>query len=73
MELGEGDHFQSVILQRTQGVNNPAKINKLLLFPLGCYNHGAFDELVKYTYNSAMGYLGKAFDIKMEQQRPKRL
>ena len=44
--------FQSVILQRAQGV-----IRKRILFRLDCWNRGTFDELVKDTYNSDMGYL----------------
>ena len=51
--------FQSIILQLAQGVNNPAQIRKHILFRLDCWNRGAFDDIVKDTYNSAMGYLGK--------------
>ena len=49
--------FHSVILQRAQGVNNSAQIRKRILFRLDCWNRGTFDELVKDTYNSDMGYL----------------
>ena len=52
--------FQSVILQRAKGVNNSAQIRKRILFRLDLWNRGLFDELVKYAYNSAMGYLRKA-------------
>ena len=51
--------FQSVILQRIKSVNNSAQIRKRILFQLNLWNRGAFDNLVKETYNSAMGYLGK--------------
>ena len=52
--------FQSVILQRTQGVNNSAQIRKRILFRLDLWNLGAFDKLVKDTYNYAVEYLRKA-------------
>ena len=52
--------FQSIILQRAQGVNNSSKIRKRILFWLNWWNYGAFDELVKDTYICNMGYLGEA-------------
>ena len=61
--------FQSVILQRAQGVNNSAQIRKRILFLIDFWNRGAFDELVKDTYNSAMGYPGKACGTQTEEQR----
>ena len=61
--------FQPVILQSVQGINNSAKIRKRRLFLLDCWNRGAFDKLVKDTYNSAMGYLGKSRGNKNEEQR----
>ena len=39
--------FQSIILQRTQGVNNSAQIRNRILFQLNLWNRGAFDNLVK--------------------------
>ena len=51
--------FQFVILQRAQGVNNSAQIRKRVLLLLHLWNLGAFDELVKDMYNSAIGYLRK--------------
>ena len=51
--------FQSVILKRAEGVKNSAQIRKRILFRLDCWNRGLFDELMKDTYNPAMGYLGK--------------
>ena len=47
--------FQSVILQRAQGVNNSAQIRKRILFQLDFWNRRAFDDLMKDTYNYAMG------------------
>ena len=61
--------FQSVILKRSQGVNNYAQIRKRILFQLGCWDCGAFYKLVKDTYNYAMGYLRKARRNQMEKQR----
>ena len=61
--------FQYVILQCAQGVNNSAKIRKHILFLLGLMNHGAFDELVKDTYNSSVGYLGKAPGTQTSEER----
>ena len=58
--------FQSVILQRTKGFNNSAQICIRILFRLNCWNHGAFEELVKDMYNYAMGYLRKDIWNKME-------
>ena len=56
--------FQSVIIQCAKGVNSSAHIRKCILFWIDCWNCGAFDELVKDTYNSNMGYLGKSRGIK---------
>ena len=56
--------FQSVILKRAKGVNNSAQICKHIFFLLDFWNHEAFDELVKDTYNSAMGYMGKLVGFK---------
>ena len=61
--------FQSVILQRSQGINNSAKIRKHILFQLNCWNQGEFDKPVKYTYNSALVYLGKYRGNQTEEQR----
>ena len=61
--------FKSVILQRAQGVNNSAQFIKRILFRLNFWNRGAFDKLAKYTYNSAMGYLGKYTGNQTEEQR----
>ena len=52
--------FQSVILQCAQGVDNSAKIRNRILFQLDLWNRGAFDDLMKDIYNSAMGYLRKS-------------
>ena len=52
--------FQSVILQRAQGVNNSAQIRKRILFRLDLWNRGASGYPAKDMYNSAMGYTGKA-------------
>ena len=60
--------FQSVILQRVQGVNNYAQICKSIFFWFDCCNRGAFSKLVKEAYNSAMGYLGKARGVQTEEQ-----
>ena len=54
--------FQSLILQRAQGVKNSAQIRKRILFQLNLWNCGDFDDIVKETYNSAIGYLGKYHD-----------
>ena len=61
--------FQSVILQRAQGINNSAQIRKRILFRLDLWNLGAFDKLVKDTYNSAMGYLGKSCEVQNVEER----
>ena len=61
--------FQSVVLLRSQGGNNSAQICKHILFLLDCCNRGAFDELVKDTYNSAVGYLRKSCGNETEEQR----
>ena len=60
--------FQSVTLQRAQGVNNSAQIRNRILFQLDLGNRGEFDELMKDTYNSAMGYLGKARGSQNEEE-----
>ena len=52
--------FQSVILQRTQGDKNYEQIRKHIFFRIDLWNRGALDEIVKDTYKSTMGYLGKA-------------
>ena len=54
--------FQSVILQRSHGVNNSAKIRKHIFLKLNLWNCGAFGELVKDTYNFAMGYLKSSLE-----------
>ena len=61
--------FQSIILQYTQGVNNSAQIQKHILFRLDLWNCGAFDELVKDTYKSAMGCLGKSRGTQTTEER----
>ena len=61
--------FQSVILQHAQGVNNPPRIHKRVLFRLDFWNCGAFDIIVKDVYNLAMGYLIKPRGIQAEEQR----
>ena len=61
--------FQSMFLQRTQGINNSAQIRKRILFQLDLWNPGAFDELVKDTYKSAMGYLGKSRGSQTMEER----
>ena len=61
--------FHSVVLQNSEGFNNFAQISKCILFLLDFLNRGALDELMKYTYNSAMSYLGKAPGIQTEKQR----
>ena len=45
--------FLSVILQCTQGVNNPENICARILFQLDWWNCGAFDELVEGTFIAA--------------------
>ena len=60
--------FQPVIIQRAQGVTNYAQILKRIYFLLDLWNRGAFEELVKDTYNSAMGYLGKAREIQTPEE-----
>ena len=42
--------FQSVILQRAQGVNNYAQIQKRVLFLIDLWDRGASDKLMKDTY-----------------------
>ena len=59
--------FQSVILQHSQGANNSAHIFKRILFLLDFWNRGAFDKIVKDTYNSAMDCLGKACGVQTEE------
>ena len=59
--------FQSVILQCAQDFNNYTQIRKRILFQMDLWNRGAFDELVKDTYNSAMGYLGNLVGIKLQR------
>ena len=61
--------FQSVILQRAKGDKNSAKIRKRIFFRLDLWNRGAFDELVKDTYNSAMGYLVKSCGTQTMEER----
>ena len=61
--------FQSIIIKRSQGVNNSAQIHKRILFRLNCWDRGAFDKLVKYTYNSTMGYLRRSRRNQTEGQR----
>ena len=61
--------FQSVILQRAQGVNNSTQIQKRILFQLDLWNCGVFDELVKDTYNSAMVYPVKARGSQTAEER----
>ena len=61
--------FQSVILQCVQGVNNSAQICKRILFWLNLWNCGAFDDLVKETHNSGMGYLGKYCGLQTAEER----
>ena len=61
--------FQSIILQRAQVVNNSAQIRKRVFFLLDFLNRGAFDNIVKDTYNYAMGYLGKVFGSQNEEKR----
>ena len=61
--------FQSVIIQRTQGVNNFTQIRKHILIQFSLWNGGAFDELEKYTHNSTMGYLGKALGSQTAEER----
>ena len=60
--------FQSILLQHAQIVNNFTLIRKCILFRLNYWNCRAFDKLVKYTYNSAMRYLGKARENQTEEQ-----
>ena len=54
--------------EHAQGVNNSAQIIKHVLFRLDFLNCGAFDKLLKDTYNYAMGYLRKARRNKIEEQ-----
>ena len=61
--------FQSVILKRSQGINNYVKICKRILLRLDCWNRGALDKSVKDMYNTDMGYLGKARGNKTDKQR----
>ena len=62
---------QSVTLKCAQGVNNSAQICKRILFQLDLWNCGAFDELAKYTYSLAIGYLEKYCGIQTEEKKPK--
>ena len=39
------------------------------VFLLNLWNRGAFGKIVKDTYNSAMGYLGKARGIQTMEER----
>ena len=59
--------FQLVILQCSQGVNNAKDIRAHIIFQLNFWNCGAFEELVKDTFNAATG-LGKARGIQSEEQ-----
>ena len=61
--------FQSVILQHAQGVNNSTQIRKRILFQLDLWNSGFFDEIVKDTYNYAMGYIGKFHGTQTMEKR----
>ena len=61
--------FQSAILQRAKGVNNSAQCRKHIFFQLDWWNCGAFGKIVKYTYNSAIVYLGKSYGNQTEEQR----
>ena len=61
--------FQSVILKCAEGVNNSKHIRACILFRLNFWNCGAFDKLVKDTFNSVIGYLGKSCGIQTEEQR----
>ena len=60
--------FRSVILQHAKGVNNSNHIRTRIFFKLDFWNRGAFDKLVKDTFNAAMKYLGKYRGIKTEGQ-----
>ena len=60
--------FHSVILQRTQGINRSKHICAHIFFWLDFYNCGAFGDLVKDTFNVAMGYLGKSHGMKTKEQ-----
>ena len=61
--------FQSLVLQRAQGINNSTQIRKRILFLLDLWSRGVFDELVKDTYNSAMVYPGKARGNQTTEER----
>ena len=61
--------FQSVILQRVQGVNNAKHICVRIFFRINNSNHGAFDKIVKYTFNAATGLLAKSCGIQSEEQQ----
>ena len=61
--------FQSFGFKRSQGVNNYKHICAFILFQLNYWNHGAFDELVKDTFNMVTGYLSIACVIQTEEQR----
>ena len=52
--------FQSVILQRAQGINNSTQTRKRILFWIDLWNIGAFEKLVKDVYNCAMVSLVKS-------------
>ena len=69
MERWESDLFQSIILQRAQGVKKSAQIRKRILFRLNLWNYWGFDKLVKDTYKSAMGYLRKARENQTMEER----
>ena len=60
--------FQSVILQRTQGVNISTQIFKRIHILLNFWNHGAFDKLMKDMYDPDMGYLLKAHRNQTEEK-----
>ena len=60
--------FQSIILQHTPGVDNFAQIRKHILFRLNVWTRGAFENLVKDTYSSAMVYLGKACGVQTTEE-----
>ena len=47
--------FQPVVFQRAKGVNNSKHICGRILFQLDFCNCGAFDELMKDTFNAATG------------------
>ena len=62
--------FQSVILKHDQDVNNPRNICTFILLRLDSWNYGAFDKLVKDTFNTATGCLEKSRGmIQTKEQR----